>query len=93
MIVDTWWMNVITLVLTIVLFICTLILYLHMNNNQQKESRNVALIITGSVMFGLILVILAADVFVELTRDRRTEATKIREERREKLRGKEKITG
>jgi len=92
MIVDTWWMNVITLVLVIVLFICTLILYLHMNSNQQKESRNVALIVTGSVMFGLVLVILAADVFVELTRDRRTEATKRREERRERVRS-EKIKG
>ena len=43
-------------------------------------------------MFGLVLVILAADVFVELTRDRRTEATKRREERRERVRS-EKIKG
>ena len=43
-------------------------------------------------MFGLVLVILAADVFVELTRDRRTEATKRREQLRESRRG-EKIKG
>ena len=80
MIVDAWWLNVIVLILVIVLFVCMLVLYLHMNNAQQKESRNVALLATGSVMFGLILIILAADIIIEYTRDLRGPMDKLRDE-------------
>lgn len=80
MIVDAWWLNVIVLILVIVLFVCMLVLYLHMNTAQQKEGRNIALLSTGSVMFGLILIILVADIIIEYTRDTRSPMDKIREQ-------------
>lgn len=72
MIVDSWWMNLIAIILIVALFVCTLVLYLHMNPNQQKESRNIALLATGAVTFGLVLIILVADVIVEYSRDKRS---------------------
>lgn len=85
MIVDTWWVNLITVILVIVLFVCTLVLYLHMNKAQQKEERNIALLATGSVMFALILIILVVDIGLEYSRDKRTQMEKEREVLRQRM--------
>ena len=79
MIIDTWWLNLITMILVIVLFICTLVIYLHMTKSQQKEDRNVGLIATASVMFGLIMIILFTDIGLEYTKDKRSQEEKERE--------------
>ena len=79
MIIDAWWMNLITMVLVIVLYICALVLYLHMNKAQQKEDRNIALLSVASVFFGLVLIVLLTDIGLEYTRDKRSEAEKNRD--------------
>lgn len=79
MIIDAWWMNLITMVLVIVLYICALVLYLHMNKAQQKEDRNIALLSVASVFFALVLIVLLTDIGLEYTRDKRSEAEKNRD--------------
>ena len=79
MIIDAWWMNLIAMILVIVVYICALVLYLHMNKAQQNESRNVALLSISSVFFALVLIILLTDIGLEYTRDKRSEGEKNRD--------------
>ena len=88
MIIDVWWMNIITLILVIVLFVCSLVLYLHMNSGQRKSENNVALIATASVMFSLLVIILIIDIVLEYGKDRR-EQRQIEEAVKENNRRKE----
>lgn len=67
-------MNLISIILLIVIYICALVLYLHMTKTQQNEERNVALLATASVFFAITLIILLVDIGLEYTRDKRTEA-------------------
>ena len=50
-----------------------LVLYLHMNNGQRREERNVALLATGSVMFSLLIIILIVDIVLEYSKDKREQ--------------------
>ena len=72
MINNLWIMNVISLLLVITSFITSLILYLHMNQSQKKEGRNISSIIICSISFAALVIILTVDIFIEYSKDKRT---------------------
>lgn len=79
MIINIWWINLITMILVIVIYICSLVLYLHMNKAQQKEDRNIALLSVASILSVLVLIVLMIDIGLEYTRDKRSEIEKKRD--------------
>lgn len=76
MIIDRWWINVIALIFSIILYICGLLLYLYMNQNQRKEEKNIALLSISSISFGFLFLLLIIDVILDVTKDKRTEKQK-----------------